>query len=52
MSLTLLKNKIEELNKVHQIEILKLLLNDKIIFTENKNGIFFNLTNVKGRTVR
>ena len=47
MSLTLLKNKIEELNKVHQIEILKLLLNDKIIFTENKNGIFFNLTNVK-----
>ena len=47
MSLTLLKNKIEELNKVHQIEILKVLLNDKINFTENKNGIFFNLTNIK-----
>ena len=46
MSLTLLKNKIEELNKVHQIEILKLLLNNDIDFTENKNGIFFNLTNV------
>lgn len=47
MHLTLLKNKIEELNKVNQIEILKLLLNDKIHFTENKNGIFFNLTNIK-----
>ena len=45
MQLTLLKNKIEELNKIHQIEILKLLVNNNIDFSENKNGVFFNLTN-------
>ena len=40
-----LKEKIEGLNKFHQIEILKLLKTDeKCTLNENKNGIFVNLT--------
>jgi hypothetical protein len=43
-----LKERIEKLNKFHQIEILKLLKTDSsCTLNENKNGIFINLTNVK-----
>jgi hypothetical protein len=40
-----LKEKIEGLNKFHQIEILKLLKSDEsCTLNENNNGIFVNLT--------
>lgn len=43
-----LKERIEKLNKFHQVEILKLLKTDSsCTLNENKNGIFINLTNVK-----
>ena len=46
--LNLLKERIEKLNKFHQIEVLKLLKKDtSCTLNENKNGIFVNLTNVK-----
>lgn len=54
MSLDLhtLKEKIEELNKIHQIEVLRILQKqDKITLNENKNGIFINLTNVNNSTI-
>ena len=54
MSLDLhtLKEKIEELNKIHQIEVLRILQKqDKITLNENKNGIFINLTNVNDSTI-
>jgi hypothetical protein len=42
-----LKEKIEGLNKFHQIEILKLLKSDEsCTLNENNNGIFVNLTNL------
>jgi hypothetical protein len=42
-----LKERIEKLNKFHQIEILKLLkTNDLCTLNENKNGIFVNLTSL------
>ena len=47
-----LKERIEKLNKFHQIEILKLLKKDTTFtLNENKNGIFVNLTNVKDTLV-
>jgi len=47
-----LKERIEKLNKFHQIEILKLLKKDTTCtLNENKNGIFVNLTNVKDTLV-
>jgi|TARA_B110000967_G_scaffold3356_1_gene3418 hypothetical protein len=43
-----LKERIEKLNKFHQVEILKLLKTDtSCTLNENNNGIFINLTNVK-----
>tara|TARA_B110000967_G_scaffold208655_1_gene261604 strand:+ start:3210 stop:3527 length:318 start_codon:yes stop_codon:yes gene_type:complete len=42
-----LKEQIEQLNKIHQIEVLRILQKqDKITLNENKNGIFINLTNI------
>ena len=43
--LILLKEKIEKLNKFHQIEIIRILNNrDNVTLNENKNGIFINLS--------
>ena len=43
--LILLKEKIEKLNKFHQIEITRILNNrDNVTLNENKNGIFINLS--------
>ena len=38
-----LQIKIKNLNKLEHIEILKILINDNIKYTENNNGVFFNL---------
>jgi hypothetical protein len=47
MSLTILKEKIENLSQFHQIEILKILKkDDTCTLNENTNGVFINLTNV------
>jgi len=42
-----IKNDIETLNKVHQIEILRIMKSNDVILTENKNGVFINLTNLE-----
>jgi hypothetical protein len=41
-----LKDRIEALNQHHQIQILKIMNESNVDFTENKNGSFINLTNV------
>lgn len=47
-----LKDNIENMDKQHQIEILRILKNDKIILlNENVNGVFVNLTDVSDRTI-
>ena len=42
--LEFLKEKIESLNKTHQIEILKIFLENEIKVNENKSGIFINMS--------
>ena len=40
-----IKDKIENMNKYHQIEILRLLKQEKqIVLNQNNNGVFVNLT--------
>jgi len=42
-----LKQKIESLDKFHQVEILKILSSDNdCILNENNNGVFINLINI------
>ena len=41
-----LKDKIESVNIFHQIEILRIFNDNSVCITENKNGIFINLTYV------
>lgn len=45
-SLKFLRDKIEVLTAFHQIEILRILHTNKVTFSENKNGVFVNLTYV------
>ena len=41
-----LKDRIEALNQHHQIQILKIITQNNVVDTENKNGSFVNLTNM------
>jgi hypothetical protein len=41
-----LKDKIESVNIFHQVEILRIFNDNNVCITENKNGIFINLTYV------
>lgn len=41
-----LKENIEKLDKLYQIEVLKIFLKHNININENKNGIFINLTTI------
>lgn len=45
-SLKFLRDKIESLTVFHQVEILRILQTNRITFSENKNGVFVNLTYV------
>jgi len=50
--LNCLKERIENLNKFHQVEILKLLKTDDTCrLNENKNGIFINLTSLNDKII-
>ena len=45
-SLKFLRDKVESLTVFHQTEILRILQTNKVTFSENKNGVFVNLTYV------
>ena len=48
-----IKQIIEGMDKVHHIEILKLLQDDNnVIFNENNNGTFINLTDLDNNTIK
>ena len=52
-TLNFIKQTIESMDKVHHIEILKLLENqDDVNLNENNNGTFINLTNLKNGTIQ
>ena len=46
-----LRDKIENLDKIHHIEILRILKNNNIAFTENRNGIFVNMILCNNNTI-
>lgn len=46
MNLEDLKKSIENMNKHKHIEILKILRKYNVQYTENRNGIFFNLSDL------
>lgn len=49
--LTIIRDKIERLNKEQQIDILKILNQGKTPLNENKNGVFVNLTNLSKEAI-
>ena len=46
-----LKNKIENLDQIHQIKILDILISNQIKYSENRNGIFLNMDNLNEKTI-
>jgi hypothetical protein len=42
---------IEEMNKIQQTHILKILKEEDIQITENSNGVFINMTLLDGKTI-
>jgi len=42
--LELMKTRIENMTKINQVEILKILLKHNVKLNENKSGIFVNMT--------
>ena len=46
-----LKNQIEELDKIHHVKILKILKDNQIKFSENRNGIFINMNSFNEETI-
>ena len=51
-NLIIIKERIEQLNKFHQVEILKLLkISDNTTLNENKNGVFINLTSLSDKVI-
>ena len=45
-NLKTLKDKLESVNIFHQVELLRIFKENNVCITENKNGIFINLTYV------
>ena len=46
-----LKNEIQSIDKIHHIKILKILENNGIKFSENRNGIFINMNTFNQKTI-
>tara|TARA_Y100000992_G_scaffold77739_1_gene49240 strand:+ start:9462 stop:9752 length:291 start_codon:yes stop_codon:yes gene_type:complete len=51
MDLLNVKDNIEKSSKEHQIEILRILIENKVMVNENSNGIFVNLSNIKNEII-
>ena len=50
-NLLLLKNQIENIDKIHHIKVLNILKNNNIKYSENRNGIFVNMTSFDSLTI-
>ncbi|NBV69080.1 MAG: hypothetical protein EBR74_11165 [Flavobacteriia bacterium] len=46
-----LRDRIESLNHHHQIQVLRIVTQNNVAYTENKNGSFVNLTNMDDTVV-
>jgi signal-transduction protein with cAMP-binding, CBS, and nucleotidyltransferase domain len=49
--LMMLKDGIEKMPVVHQIEVLRILTGKQVNINENKNGIFINITKLNDQTL-
>ena len=49
--LKILKNDIDQLNKIHHIKIFKVLKDNDVKYSENRNGIFINMNSFNKKTV-
>ena len=47
-----IRDKIEDLDKSHHPDILRILNNNNVIYTENRNGIFVNMTRLNEKTLQ
>ena len=52
MELNLLREKIEKLEKFNKIKILEIFLNNNVSYTENRNGVFVNMINLKKNVIQ
>jgi hypothetical protein len=52
MDLVAVKDSIEGLNKLHQIEIFRMLKTDNVPYNENQNGVFVNLSQTPSETLK
>lgn len=50
--LTALRDKIEKLEKHQHLQIVKIIQNNNIDFTENRNGIFLNMKDLNKKTMK
>jgi hypothetical protein len=50
--ITQLKNDIEKIDKIHHIKIFKILKENNIKFSENRNGIFINMNSFNDVTIK
>lgn len=48
---TQLRNQIESLDKIHHIKILKIIKENEIKFSENRNGVFINMNALNDKTI-
>jgi len=46
-----LRDQIENMDKIHQIHIFKILKKNQIEYTENTNGVFINMTLLNDNTL-
>lgn len=47
-----LKNIVDNLDKTHHLKIFKVLKDNNVIFSENRNGIFTNMNSFNEKTIR
>tara|TARA_X000000368_G_C23003644_1_gene700097 strand:- start:651 stop:962 length:312 start_codon:yes stop_codon:yes gene_type:complete len=46
-----MRNMIEKMNNVHHIKFFEILKNNNIPFSENRNGIFFNMNSFDNKII-
>ena len=46
-----LRNKIQELEKIHQLSILDLITARSVPYTENSNGVFINMSTISAPVI-
>jgi hypothetical protein len=49
--LTILRNKIEKLDKIHHSRIFSIIKQHNVLYTTNSNGVFVNLTPLDADTI-